>query len=446
MLNYLCHMLLTDLLTSATVQEFIQNAIKLKKDVLQVSSALGKKYSFEERAAIMDYMALVPKFREKFGISYSKKGGGFLLCDKLALEQSTAQDIGRYKAELWPSGPDAGTTVHDLCCGMGGDSFYLPSHLHVTGVDMDSDRLAMYRYNSQAMRGEGNTLQSDVRNIPDSERADYFTIDPARRAAEGENQRDLTNLTPTFAEVLEIAKRYRGGMAKLPPGYPTGEIPTDTEIVYIGGHSDCRECLVLFGELAKTPGTVRAVMVDKAGKQVAQWSAERDTARETRDDAEQRLFDENFQREGRDRVYRTASSKSDLPLGEISKYLSEPAAVLVRSRLFGLAALAHDPSAHLISEGIAYVASDTPMPAPGFSNYEVIDRCELSTGAVRAMLAIHGIGKLTLKLRGVKLDPDAEIARLKPKGKESAILFYTRAYGEKVAILAMRCEARGSRH
>ena len=41
MLNYLCHMLLTDLLTSATVQEFIQNAIKLKKDVLQVSSALG---------------------------------------------------------------------------------------------------------------------------------------------------------------------------------------------------------------------------------------------------------------------------------------------------------------------------------------------------------------------------------------------------------------------
>ena len=434
-----------ELLTSTAVQEFIQGAIAKKMDELQVSSALAKKYSFDERAAIMDYMALVPKFREKFGTG-GQKSKEFLLCDKLALEQSTAQDIGRYKAELWPSGPDAGTTVHDLCCGMGGDSFFLPKGISATGVDLDEERLAMYAYNNRALRGEGRTLRADVREIPDSERADYFTIDPARRAADGENQRDYGNLTPTFAEVLEIAKRYRGGMAKLPPGYPTAEIPKDTEIVYIGGHSDCRECLVLFGELAKAPGTVRAVMVDKAGNRVAQWSAERDEAREVRDEAEQRLFDENFQREGRDRVYRTASSKSDLPLGEISRYISEPAAVLVRSRLFGIAALSHDPSAHLISEGIAYVASDTPLPAPGFTSFEVLDRCELSTGAVRAMLSAHGIGKLTLKLRGVKLDPDAEIARLKPKGKESATLFYTRAQGEKVALLAMRCEARGSSH
>ena len=56
------------------------------------------------------------------------------------------------------------------------------------------------------------------------------------------------------------------------------------------------------------------------------------------------------------------------------------------------------------------------------------------------MLKEHGIGKITLKRRGVKLDPDAEIKRLKPKGKNSAILFYTRAYGEKVAILAKRAE------
>ena len=54
------------------------------------------------------------------------------------------------------------------------------------------------------------------------------------------------------------------------------------------------------------------------------------------------------------------------------------------------------------------------------------------------MLKENSIGKLTLKLRGVKLDPDAEIKRLKPKGKNIATLFYTRAYGEKVAILARR--------
>ena len=67
-----------ELLTSPAVQEFIQNAFKRKMDALQVSTALNKAgYSNEERAAIMDYMALVPKFREKFfGKDAVKIGSG----------------------------------------------------------------------------------------------------------------------------------------------------------------------------------------------------------------------------------------------------------------------------------------------------------------------------------------------------------------------------------
>ena len=152
----------------------------------------------------------------------------------------------------------------------------------------------------------------------------------------------------------------------------------------------------------------------------------------------QEKLDHNDSLEGKDRTYRTATSKSDLALGKIDGYLSEPAPVLIRSRIFNTAALDHDPSAHLISEGIAYVASEKPLPAPGFACYEVIDHTEIATGAVRAMLKEHNTGKITLKLRGVKLDPDAEIKRLKPKGKESATLFYTRALGEKTAILTKR--------
>lgn len=441
-----------ELLTAENTQAFIRDAFKRKLDALQVSTALAKQnYTNEDRAAIMDYMALVPKFREKFGLKASEKGGEFLLCDKLALEQSTAQDIGRWKSALWPNGSSAeGETVHDLCCGMGGDSFFLPKSFKVVGVDLDENRLAMYSYNNRTMRGAsaGETILADVREVakqnseavsnPNADaRADYFTIDPARRAVEGENQRDLRNLTPTFEEVLEIAKHYKGGMAKLPPGYPTTEIPKDTEIIYIGGHADCRECLVLFGELAKHPATVRAVIVDKAGNATAEWSAPRDERREIRDESEQQHYDNNLQLEGRDRIYRTASSQSDLPLGEIAKYLSEPAAVLVRSRLFGYVALESDASAHLISEGIAYVSSEKPLPSPGFTNFEVLDHTEISTSAVRAMLKAHDVGKLTLKLRGVKLDPDAEIKRLKPKGKNTATLFYTRAAGEKIAILGL---------
>lgn len=435
-----------DLLTSAKVQDFIKLATKKKLDALQVSTQLAKEFSNEERAAIMDYMALVPKFREKFGIEST----AFLLCDKLALEQSTAQDIGRWKANLWPSGPEAvGKTVHDLCCGMGGDSFFLPKELTAIGVDLDENRLAMYRYNSSVMRGvppessNAHTILGDVREVAahsnaasDAQHADYFTIDPARRAIEGENQRDLRNLTPTFEEVIEISKHYKGGMAKIPPGYPICEIPQGTEILYIGSRTDCRECLVLFGELAQNPDHVRAVMVDKSGNEIANWKFARDEKREVRNESEQSQYDHNYELEGRDRVYRTSSSESDLPLGGISKFIAEPAPVLLRSHLFGAVALAHDETTHLISPGIAYVTSEKPLPSPAFANYEILESSEISTGAVRAMLKSHDIGKLTLKLRGVKVDPDQEIKRLKPKGKNSATLFYTRLDGEKIAILA----------
>lgn len=448
------------LLTSTAVQDFIRDAFKRKMDALQVSTHLAKEFSNDDRAAIMDYMALVPKFREKFGIGNT----AFLVCDKLALEQSTAQDIGRWKSNLWEhaclanknSDESATPIVHDLCCGMGGDSFFLPKELTAIGVDLDEHRLAMYRYNSGVMRNvpqessDAYTILGDVREVAkhnDSEsatlarpKADFFTIDPARRAIEGENQRDLRNLTPTFEEVIEISKHYKGGMAKIPPGYPISEIPRGTEILYIGSRTDCRECLVLFGKLAQNPDHVRAVMVDKTGNETACWTFARDEKREARNESEQSQYDHNYELEGRDRIYRTSSSESDLPLGGISKFIAEPAPVLLRSHLFGAVALAHDETAHLISPGIAYVTSEKPLPSPAFANYEILESSEISTGAVRAMLKSHDIGKLTLKLRGVKVDPDQEIKRLKPKGKNSAILFYTRLNGEKVAILTRRNE------
>ena len=461
-----------DLLTSAKVQAFIELATQKKMDALQVSTHLAKEFSNDERAAIMDYMALVPKFREKF---FGEKGGKsdkFLLCDKLALEQSTAQDISRWKSTLWErtrqvnnnddennSGKSVTPIVHDLCCGMGGDSFYLPKDFLTIGVDLDENRLAMYRYNNRVMRGFGdstsganaeNTILADVRDVAkqnskempafagmtNATSADFFTIDPARRAIEGENQRDLRNLTPSFEEVIEISKHYKGGMAKIPPGYPISEIPRGTEILYIGSRTDCRECLVLFGELAQNSDHVRAVMVDKTGSAIAEWNEIRDEKREARNESEQSQYDHNYELEGRDRNYTTASSESDLPLGNVSKFISEPSPVLLRSHLFGVVALAHDESTHLISPGIAYTTSEKPLPSPGFANFEVLDSAEISTGAVRAMLKAHDVGKLTLKLRGVKVDPDQEIKRLKPKGKNSATLFYTRLNGEKIAILA----------
>lgn len=63
-----------DLLASDAVKGFIEEALSRKYDALQVSTALHKAgYSNEDRIVIMDYMALVPKFREKFFARESAK-------------------------------------------------------------------------------------------------------------------------------------------------------------------------------------------------------------------------------------------------------------------------------------------------------------------------------------------------------------------------------------
>lgn len=395
------NMFLASLLQSKEIQDFISKALSANLDSLKISTVLAKNYSDEERRAIMDYIPLVKKSREKFNFN------GFLLCDKLALEQSTAYDIGSWKSRLWPSSGK----VHDLCCGMGGDSFFIPDSLEITGIDMSEERLQMYAYNMQTFNKKANTLNADVRNlklIDPKANADFFTIDPARRKEENENQRQFDNLTPSLQEVLELSKNYKGGMVKLPPGFPIDEIPFDAEIIYLGSRQDCRECLVLLGMLAQNPGKIRTVLLDK------------DSAIEFISKNDRSIVEET----------------QNLEISEIKRFISEPCPLFVRSKLF--TEIAKEMDAKIISQGIAYLTTEEPILQTGFSSFEVLEFAPLGTAAVKAMLKKHGIGKLTLKKRGVEIIPEEEIKRLKPKGKNEGVLFYTRLFGEKIAILTRR--------
>lgn len=387
-----------------TLRSLLKNFIAKKEDAFSLEVKLSKIYSLEDRAKIVDYALLLEKAKRKFGEC------DFLLFDKLALEQATAKDLAQAKSSLWPKRG----RIHDLCCGMGGDSFFIPEGLEILGVDQSEERLEMYRHNMKVFNREAKTFLGDCRewgksylsHIAVCNEGDFFTIDPARRKVENDNQRILSELTPSFDEVVEMAKFYRGGMAKLPPAFPKESIPPKAELVYLGSHADCREALVLFGELARFPDKTSAMMIDKNGKILAEWTSEK------------KRSEENF----------------ILPEGSLKTYLSEPAPILVRSGLFVL--IARKFQANLLSENIAYVTSDTPLPSPAFRNFKIESTCALTTSAVKKMLKENDIGFLDLKKRGVEIEPEKEIKRLSPKGKRRAILFYTRIAGEKSAILA----------
>ena len=366
----------------------LAESLKKETDPLRLSSRLSKMLEPESRRWLMDYLQLKPRLLEKLGRSD-------LLCDRLALEQSTARDLGEWKAALWPTG----SSLHDLCCGMGGDSLFVPPSVRVQGIDLDEARIAMYDFNMERLDLERRALKADVRTL--ESQADFFCIDPARRAELGQNQRDLTQVTPSLEEVRLLARRYGGGMVKLPPGFPSEALPRHSEVLFAGGHADCRECLLLMGSLAPEEGRVRALSL---GAKTRLWSASQEETRRS------------------------------LPVDQPGRFLREPSPVLLRSHLF--VPLAHAAGLWQLDSRIAYLSCHSlPKDVEGFHCYSIADYCPLGTSAVQAMLRRHDIGKLTLKKRGVEIVPEAEIKRLKPKGSREGILVYTRLRDEKSALL-----------
>lgn len=347
----------------------VQEYLPLLRDPLKLSENLSKKFKAQERHAIMHYLEILPKIREKFGLD--------LICDRLAYEQATAKDISEYKAKLWPSG----AKIMDLCCGMGGDSFWLPAEIAASGVDIAPERVLMFNENMERLSLSHRAI---LRNALEVEGGDFFCIDPARRGG----------LNPSFEEITELSKKFCGGMFKLPPAFPVD----GGNVLYLGNENDCRECLMFSGALKNS--LVRATNLRD------EWQCEIDELQSVK-----------------------------LAIKKPGYFILEPCPVLVRSHLF--LSEAKKLGFWQIDQTLAYVSCENlPPKHNGFNAYKIIDQSSLSTNNVKAMLRKHDAGKITLKKRGVEVVPEAEIRRLAPKGEREYILFYTRVLGEKRAILA----------
>jgi len=364
-------------LRKTEINPIAEECLPLLKDPLKLSTKLSKKYNQQERHALIHYLEILPKIRKKFCLQNVD-----LICDRLAFEQATARDISEYKAKLWQSG----AKIADLCCGMGGDSFWLPSGIVASGADIAPERVLMFNENMQRLKQPHKAI---LQNALEVKGGDFFCIDPARR--EG--------LNPSFESVLELSKKFCGGMVKLPPAYPEDELPKETDILYLGDAKDCRECLMLTGVFGK--GIIRAVAICEG-----EWQCEKDELQNT-----------------------------SLDIKKLGNFILEPVPVLVRSHLF--LSEAKKCGFWQIDSTLAYLScEELPPEHKGFVAYKVIEQSSLSTNNVKTMLKKHNIGKITLKKRGVEVVPEAEIHRLSPKGEKEGVLFYTRVLGEKTAILA----------
>ncbi|GAB3028836.1 50S ribosomal protein L11 methyltransferase [Parafrigoribacterium mesophilum] len=320
-----------------------------------------------------------------------------MLFTPAGLEQATRLSVAAVHAGRFRS---AGLNrVADLGCGIGGDALALAAlDIRVTAVERDEVTAAIAAYNL-APWPHATVVHGDAASFVPTE-ADGVYLDPARRTS-SRRLSDPADWSPSLETAFAFADQLPTGV-KLAPGMDRALIPAQAEAQWVSVDREVVEVSLWFGALAR-PGIRRsALLLGKHGS--AELAAGEDS--------------------------------TDAPVGALGQYLYEPDGAVIRARLIG--DLARDLGASMISDGIAYLSSDTRVDTPFATRFRILDRLPWDERTLKKTLTQRGIGAVEIKKRGADVDPATLRKRLGLKGKGSATVVITRVAGRHCVLIVER--------
>lgn len=386
-------------LTGAEAATFLDQAAQASHSPLALVKNLRKRLSVERARLIVEQVELRKRAAAKFFQA------GRMYFERTALAQATDQWIARYKAARFPEGAPLG----DLCTGIGGDLLELSAKGPAIGVDRDSVKAHLARANLHAARpgAEVEIREEDAAHVDVSQFAAWH-IDPDRRN-DGRRSTRIDLCSPGVEQLERLRHRNPHVAMKLAPAAdPPPAWKEEAEWEWISRGGECRQLLAWFGTLARLPGRHCATVLAVDGT----WS-------------------------------RTVSGPPDVetPISPVRRYLYEPDPAVIAARLVGSLAQAFDLAR--IAPGIAYLTSDRRMEDRAFSTFEVLEVAPLHLKRLSGIIHSLGVGRLEVKLRGVKLDPESLRRRLVGRGEADAVLFITRIGPRRLAIVGQRVSPGG---
>jgi hypothetical protein len=330
------------------------------------------------------------------------------------LEQATRLPVAARHAQRFR---DAGVhTVYDLGCGIGADAMAMAGlDLRVRALDADEVTAAVAAVNlrhwPESTAGHGR-VEEFTAPAGEGARGTGAWLDPARRRpgvadVRGRTRRvfDLDAISPSWAQVQQVAVALPATGVKLAPGFPHASIPAGAEAQWTSLDGDVLECAVWFGPLARAAGRTAAVLrTGAAPVVVGEAQADPDHARTT-------------------------------SLGAAGAWLYEPDKAVLRAGLVGAVTAAVDGSE--LDDGVGYVSADRAEDVPFARRYVVVEAMPFNVKGLRSWLRDHGYDRLTIKKRGVAVDADLlrRQLRLPPKGTSEAIVVLTRVRSNQVALV-----------
>lgn len=335
------------------------------------------------------------------------------------LEQATRLEVGARHAQRFVS---AGVErVLDLGCGIGADAMALASFdREVVGVEQDDLTAAVATVNlrhwSTASVQAGDVTTLDLAELGAGTAGTGAWLDPGRRTpgrstASGATRRvsDPESFAPPWSFVRSVAERVPATGAKLAPGIAHKHLPAEdrAEAQWVSAGGEAVECSVWWGPLARE-GVVRSALVLGPGG-----------AAELRRHAGQ------------------ASGRVELaPPGFVrpGTWLHEADPAVVAAGL--VPELASELSAAALSRGPTYLVSGHPATSPFARSYAIEEVLPFQLKTLRAYLRDRGVGRLTVKKRGVAVEPEQLRRQLRPTGDAEATIAVTRV-GSQQAVLVL---------
>ena len=347
----------------------------------------------EQAAAALTQASLRRRATTKFGGDAARM---YFTPD--GLEQSTRTRVADHRAARLVAAQVG--SVADLGCGIGGDLVaFARAGLTAAGIDQDPVRVAIAEANLAALGLGGAVMVADVTTVDVSPFGAVFA-DPARRSGRGRVM-DAEGWTPPWSFVAGLLARPRpAAVVKVAPGIPHALVPDDVEAEWVSVEGEVKEAALWSAPLATV--SRRATIIGRGGLAT--------------------LTEEDDPYDGQRR-----------PVRAVGEFLYEPDGAVIRARL--VTAVAAGVQGGLLDAHIAYVTSDMGFRSPFARAYRVVEELPFREKQLKAALRARDIGVLSIKKRGVAIDPASLRRRLALSGANSATLVLTRRAGSGVALL-----------
>lgn len=284
-----------------------------------------------------------------------------------ALEQATHEAVAAYHASRFPSG----VLVADLTCGIAGDLIALAQRGPATGYELDGERAECARHNISVHGFVAEVREEDSLN---AEIHEYAIADPARRVG-GKRTLELNEFEPNPFLLAERLRSAKLACMKLSPMLSDQALESlSSSIEFVSYGRECREALLWFGSEAKE----------------GRWSVHVEYGE------------------------RLPESLSPAPVEKPDTYFYEVDPAAIRAHCLGTLCEMHRLA--LVGESNGYLTGPKLVESAWLVPFEVVHPCLNNEKAVRSWLKQNNARLVSIKTRGVHVDPKSLAKRFESDG------------------------------